>query len=192
MQKDSRRDFPKNAKVLPGRQVILGSVALCLIAVALVFGLKPANLPIESPADQAGAMTDTVVKAGCQVIQNLSYIPCGHSVTRRTDIPTELIGKTRSDVEAAYDQYRVTEFLPTQVTMSQELNMYCASHLILMPDESGMLCVFENKYGDALMLKDSLDLPLKDLPEAIQEEVKNGKGFDDATALEQWLESVES
>lgn len=192
MQNDSRRTFPKALKTVSIRQVLLGAFGLAVIALALFIGLKPANAPTENPADQAGAMPDTIVQAGCQIIQKISYTPCGHSIVRRMDIPTELVGKTRSDVEAAYDQYRVTEFMPEEISMATELNLFCAAHVILMPDESGVLCVFENKYGDALLMKKSLDLPIADLPDAIAEEVRPGKGFSDMPALEQWLESMES
>jgi len=192
MQNDSRRTFKKTLKTVSIRQVMLGSLGLAILFLALFIGLKPAKAPAENPANQAGAMPDTLVKAGCQIIQQISYAPCGHSITRRMDVPTELAGKTRADVEMAYDQYRVTEFTPEEITMTTELNLFCAAHVILMPDESGVLCIFENKYGDALLMKKSLDLATGDLPDAIAEEVRRGKGFDTIEALEQWLESMES
>lgn len=190
---DSKRFFPKQRGIFPGRQVILGAAALAVIGIVLAFSLKPATVEQPAPgADQVGSLVGTQVAQGCQVVQHLSYTPCGHSITRRMDIPTELVGKQRGDVEAAYDLYRVTAFSPTQIEMEQELDMYCAKHVVLLPDESGVLCVFQNKYGDALALLSSLETPLQDLPEAVQEEIRKGKGFDDLASLEQWLESVES
>ena len=76
--------------------------------------------------------------------------------------------------------------------MEQTFDFYCAQHQVLMPDASGMLCVFENRYGDALALVRTLDTPLSALPEAVQEELRAGKGFDSAEELERWLESIES
>jgi hypothetical protein len=192
MQNDSRRSFPRRLKTVSARQVLFGSIGLVVIALILFIGLRPASAPAETPADLAGAMPDTLLKTGCQIIQQIKYTPCGHSITRRMDLPAELVGKTRADLEQAYDQYRVTEFMPEQVSMATELSIFCAAHVILMPDETGVLCIFENKYGDALMLKSSLELSLTDLPDALREEVKKGKGFDDTKALEQWLEAAES
>lgn len=63
---------------------------------------------------------------------------------------------------------------------------------MLMPDASGVLCVFENRYGDALALVRSLETPLSALPESVQEEVRQGKVFDTAEELERWMESIES
>ncbi|MEG2702352.1 MAG: hypothetical protein RSA65_07025, partial [Clostridia bacterium] len=57
---------------------------------------------------------------------------------------------------------------------------------------AGILCVFQNKYGDALALVNELELELSSLPAAVQEELRQGVGFATAGELEQWLESVES
>ena len=37
-----------------------------------------------------------------------------------------------------------------------------------------------------------LGVPLSDLPDDVQEEVRPGLGFDDEVTLEKWLESVQS
>ena len=76
--------------------------------------------------------------------------------------------------------------------MEQHLQMYCPDHMVLMPDGAGMLCVFENKYGDALSLVKELSIPLKSLPAAAQEDVEHGLGFSTPEEMEMWLESVES
>ena len=57
---------------------------------------------------------------------------------------------------------------------------------------AGVLCVFQNKYGDGLALVNELDLELSALPSAIQEDLRHGMGFSTLAELEQWLESVES
>ena len=76
--------------------------------------------------------------------------------------------------------------------MEQALNLYCPEHLVLMPDESGMLCIFRNTYGDALGLVTELNIPLAELPDAVQEELRPGKGFSTQEELDAWLEAAES
>lgn len=61
-----------------------------------------------------------------------------------------------------------------------------------MPDDSGHLCAFRNQYGDALALVKETGVLLTDLPDAYQEELRPGKGFDTEEALDLWLESIES
>ena len=76
--------------------------------------------------------------------------------------------------------------------MAQTLALYCPQHVVLLPDEGGMLCVFQNKYGDALALVKELDLLLTELPDAVQQTVRSGKGFATIEELEKWLEGADS
>lgn len=177
------------------RQLLTGCAMLLGLAVLLIVGLTPrdALAPEETP-DAAQVRTDAsaALAEDCQVIQHLSYTPCGHSMTRRQTLPTELIGKGREEVAAAYDAWQVTSFAPSEVVMEQALDMHCPEHLVLMPDEGGYLCIFQNRYGDALALVEELGVSMNELADAVQDEVRPGKGFDTQEALEQWLESVES
>lgn len=173
------------------RQLLLGTAALLGMAVLLIVGLTPRTAAAPDAA-QVGGESATLLAEDCALVQHMTYTPCGHEVTRRQTLPPELAGKTRADLEAAYDAWQVTSFSAREVTMGQSLGMYCPRHMVLMPDDSGMLCVFRNKYGDALALVEALDLPISDLPDACQEELRPGKAFDTQEALAQWLEAAES
>ena len=191
----------KWGKALPiNRQVLLGAATLVAAAVLLIIGLYPRDAaapdldttpPPENAADAAGTQPSRV-EAGCELVQQISYSRCDHKIERRTPISQELVGKTRQELEAAYDGWQVTEFLPKRVTMARQFPLYCAQHVVLMPDEAGVLSLFENKYGDAMAFVRSLEIDMDSLPESTQEEVRLGKGFDSLKEVEQWLESIES
>lgn len=175
------------------RQIILGSLTLLGMAVLLIVGLTPRSASAPEPdAAQVGGESAITLSADCAMVQHITYTPCGHDLTRRQALPPELAGKTRADLEAAYDAWQVTSFSSTEVAMEQSLDMYCPEHMILMPDDSGMLCIFQNKYGDALALVEALDLPLTELPDSYQEEIRPGKGFSTQDDLAQWLEAADS
>ena len=194
-QWDKQPSKPQQKALIDRRQIILGSLTLLGMALLLIVGLTPrsASAPEDNqPAAQVGSSTVQTLNADCALIQHLTYTPCGHSLTRRQTLPPDLAGKTRADLEAAYDTWQVTSFAPGEVTMEQSLAMYCPEHMILMPDDSGMLCIFQNKYGDALALVEALELPLSDLPDSYQEEIRPGKPFPTQTELSQWLEAADS
>lgn len=194
-QWDKQPDKPQVKALIDRRQIILGSLTLLGMALLLIVGLTPrsATAPQADPdAAQVGSDTMQALNADCVMVQHLSYAPCGHSLTRRQTLPPDLAGKTRADLEAAYDAWQVTSYAPAEVTMEQSLNMYCPEHVVLMPDDSGMLCIFQNKYGDALALVEALELPISDLPDSYQEELRPGKGFDAQEELAQWLEAADS
>ena len=192
---EKKPDKPQVRAVIDRRQLILGMLTLLGMAVLLTVGLTPRSASAPDPLpDAAQAVCDAAMRLSseCQVVQRMVYAPCGHEVTRRQALPAELAGKTRADLEAAYDLWQVTSFAPGEASMERTLDMFCPEHYVLLPDESGMLCVFQNRYGDALALVKELNVPLNELPEAYREELRPGRGFDSMEELTQWLESVES
>lgn len=177
------------------RQLLTGSAMLAGLMLLLIVALVPKSTVDDSvPPEAAQVRSDTqqTTNADCQLIQHMTYAPCGHELTRRQVIPAELAGKNREAVSAAYDTWTITSFASAEVVMEQTLSLYCPEHVVLMPDEGGMLCVFQNKYGDALALVKELDLLLTELPDDAQQAVRTGKGFATIEELEQWLEGVES
>ena len=168
----------------------LGTLAL-LAAAALL--LIPSAATDEPTPLQAVDSADVATPAeGCELMQLLSYTRCEHSVTRRVTAPVEIYGKTLAEVEALYPEWRITEYGAKLIKMEQQLSLFCPDHMVLMPDGAGMLCVFENKYGDALALVNELNIAVSSLPAAAQEDVEMGLGFDTPEEMEMWLESVES
>lgn len=175
------------------RQLLTGGAMLLGLALLMVVALAPKSTVDDAPQTaQVRSDAQQTTNADCQLIQHMTYAPCGHDLTRRMTIPTELAGKNRADVSAAYDAWQITSFAAAEVVMEQTLSLHCPQHVVLMPDEGGMLCVFQNKYGDALALVKELDLLLTELPEETQQELRRGKGFDTIEALEKWLEGADS
>ena len=179
------------ARMITRGQLLLGMTVLLAMAVLMAVGLTPRQAP-DDPLTQVGAEPAARLAEGCQVVQKLTYAPCGHAVTRRQALPTELYGKTREDAQAAYEPFRITGFSAEVLEMEQALDMFCPEHVVLKPNESGVLCIFENRYGDALALVRELETLLRDLPDSCQQELLPGKGFDTLADLESWLESLDS
>lgn len=176
------------------RQLLTGGAMLLGLALLLIVALAPKSTVDDTLPEVAQVRSDAqqTTNADCQLIQHMTYTPCGHDLTRRQTIPTELVGQNREALSAAYDAWQITSFASAEVVMEQTLSLYCPEHVVLMPDEGGMLCVFQNKYGDALALVKELDLLLSELPDDVQQTVRAGKGFSTIEELEKWLESSDS
>lgn len=171
--------------------LILSAAAMLALAAAAFLLPGEADAPAETPAREASA-DDVTLADGCELLQTLTYTRCEHAVTRRVTAPVELHGKNLQEVSALYPEWQVTEFSPALVKMEQQPDLFCPDHMVVMPSGAGVLCVFENKYGDALALVRELDVEVSALPAAVQEEVERGIGFSTAEELEMWLEGVES
>lgn len=173
------------------RQLLSGSALLLGLALVMILAMIPLRSS-DSDAEQVSRDAARALQADCALIQQMTYAPCGHQVTRRVALPAELAGKGRSEMEAAYDAWQVTAFAPAEVSMERTIDLYCPQHIVLLPDETGKLCAWQNKYGDALALVKSLDAAASELPQDAQEAVRRGLAFDTLEALEKWVESAES
>lgn len=165
-------------------------------AAAAVMAAAVLMLPArgEAPAaDDAQVSADRVTLSDTsQLYQTLTYTRCDHTVTRRVTAPVELYGRTLEETAALYAEWQVTEFSPAEMKMERRLDMFCPDHRVVMPDGAGYLCVYENKYGEAMALVRETQIRLSDLPAAVQEECRFGVGFATAQEMEMWLEGVES
>ena len=82
-------------------------------------------------------------------------------------------------------------YQPGQV-VSKTLAQNDALSVTLFAFDKGEEISAHDSRGDALALVRELGVPLSDLPDDVQEEVRPGLGFDDEVTLEKWLESVQS
>ena len=172
--------------------LIGAAVLLIAVAAALLWpseSLAPAQeeQTQSAAADQAARLED-----GAELFQRFTYTRCNHVVTRRVTAPVELYGKTLEEAQPLYPEWRITEFSPKALRMERQVPLFCPDHQVLMPNAAGTLCIYENKYGDALALVSELSVAVSALPAAAQEEVQDGLGFSTLEELEAWLENMES
>ncbi len=171
--------------------LLLGVAVLFLLTAGAILTLKSRQEP-EVPSQQVAGAEVVRVRDGAEVLQTLTYSRCEHTVTRRVTAPVELYGKTLEEVKPLYPEWQITGFSAQEVAMARRPDLFCPAHLVLMTDDAGKLCVYRNKYGEALALEKTLETDVSLLPAAVQEELENGIGFGTEEALAGWLESMES
>ncbi len=179
--------FKGSAAVL----IVSAAVLLLLAVFAAAFGRGNDRQPQDALL-QVGGAGAVRVSDGAEVLQTLTYTRCTHTVTRRVTAPVELYGKTLEEVQPLYPEWQITGFSATEVSMSRQPDLFCPAHLVLMTGDNGKLCVYRNKYGDALALEKQLDAEASAFPADVQAELKLGIGFGTEEALSGWLENMES
>lgn len=172
--------------------VLIFSAAVLLLLVGAALGTVASRRVEPAPAKEAGASDAVRVSETAELLQTLTYSRCEHTVTRRLTAPVELYGLTLEEVTPLYPEWQITQFGAEEIHMTQRPDLYCPDHLVLMADGTGRLCIFRNKYGDALALEKELESQLSSFPAAVQEELTFGIGFSTAEELSAWLESAES
>ncbi len=151
---------------------------------------------VESAEAPAGADLSAQTNRETYLHRTLYYAPCGHSVQRREKLPAQLVGLTRSVLEkeigGLYENAAVTGFSAGEVDITTRMDMPCPLHWVLRGGEDGLLAVWQNTTGEALSVVRKTDIPVTVAAEEEQDELRDGRMFDDVQALEGYLESLSS
>ena len=151
---------------------------------------------VESAEAPAGADLSAQTNRETYLHRTLYYAPCGHSVQRREKLPAQLVGLARSVLEkeigGLYENAAVTGFSAGEVDITTRMDMPCPLHWVLQGGEDGLLAVWQNTTGEALSVVRKTDIPVTAAAEEEQDELRDGRMFDDVQALEGYLESLSS
>lgn len=151
---------------------------------------------VESAEAPAGADLSAQTNKETYLHRTLYYAPCGHSVQRREKLPAQLVGLTRGALEkeigGLYENAAVTGFSAGEVDITTRMDMPCPLHWVLRGGEDGLLAVWQNTTGEALSVVRKTDIPVTAAAEEEQDELRDGRMFDDVQALEGYLESLSS
>ena len=151
---------------------------------------------VESAEAPAGADLSAQTNRETYLHRTLYYAPCAHSVQRREKLPAQLVGLTRGALEkeigGLYENAAVTGFSAGEVDITTRMDMPCPLHWVLRGGEDGLLAVWQNTTGEALSVVRKTDIPVTAAAEEEQDELRDGRMFDDVQALEGYLESLSS
>lgn len=151
---------------------------------------------VESVEAPAGADLSAQTNRETYLHRTLYYAPCGHSVQRREKLPAQLVGLTRGALEkeigGLYENAAVTGFSAGEVDITTRMDMPCPLHWVLQGGEDGLLAVWQNTTGEALSVVRKTDIPVTAAAEEEQDELRDGRMFDDVQAMEGYLESLSS
>lgn len=151
---------------------------------------------VESVEAPAGADLSAQTNRETYLHRTLYYAPCGHSVQRREKLPAQLVGLTRGVLEkeigGLYENAAVTGFSAAEVDVSTRMDVPCPLHWVLRAGDDGLLAVLQNTTGETLTVVRRTDIPVALAAGEEQDELRDGRMFDDVQALEGYLESLSS
>ena len=150
---------------------------LIIVLVAALLCLMPArgaDAPNEKKPQTAAAQSVESVEA-----------PAGADLSAQTNRETYLH-------RTLYENAAVTGFSAGEVDITTRMDMPCPLHWVLRGGEDGLLAVWQNTTGEALSVVRKTDIPVTAAAEEEQDELRDGRMFDDVQALEGYLESLSS
>ena len=101
-------------------------------------------------------------------------------------------GALEKEIVGLYEKAAVTGFSAGEVDMTTRMDIPCPLHWVLRGGEDGLLAVWQNTTGEALSVVRKTDIPVTAAAEEEQDELRDGRMFDDVQALEGYLESLSS
>lgn len=191
----------------PYRYLLAAAVLAALLCFLPARGADAPDQPEQTPertakqtdvpqGEPAGADLSDRTQKNAYLHQTMYYAPCGHSVQRREKLPTRLVGLTRgaleSEIGAVLPGATVTGFSAGEVDVTLRKDIPCPLHWVLKGGDDGLLCVLQNQDGEALGVIRRTDIPVTAAPESEQDDLREGRMFDDVQALEGYLESLSS
>lgn len=178
--------------------------AMCLFPVRVKEEPAPGQATAHAAPDAEGAGGEEAVGAdlsertgaGCMLHRTIRYLPCGHSVQRREALPPALVGLSRAALEeelpAAIPGAEVTGFSAGEVDIAVAMEIPCGLHWVLRCGDDGLLCVLQNRMGEALELVRRTEISLSLTPQDERGALREGRIFDNVQALEGYLENLSS
>ena len=191
----------------PYRYLLAAAVLAALLCFLPARGADAPDQPEQTPeltarqtdvpqGEPAGADLSDRTQKNAYLHQTLYYAPCGHSVQRREKLPARLVGLTRGALEkeigGLYENAAVTGFSTGEVDMTTRMDVPCPLHWVLRAGDDGLLTVLQNTTGETLTVVRRTDIPVALAAGEEQDELRDGRMFDDVQALEGYLESLSS
>jgi hypothetical protein len=184
MEAERKRDH--SGKIL----LIVLLTGLLLVAAGIYFSYR-SKQPQNNTSQETVKTAVSRVAVGAQLEQTLNYQRCGHSVVRTVTSPPEWAGLSADELNDKIDMaWRVTEFSPERILMSENIMSFCPAHYVLMPDETGMVCVWSNRLGDGMERVYDTGINLTDTREDVRELIRVGRAFDTLDEAQAYIKSA--
>ena len=101
-------------------------------------------------------------------------------------------GALEKEIGGLYENAAVTGFSAAEVDVSTRMDVPCPLHWVLRAGDDGLLAVLQNTTGETLTVVRRTDIPIALAAGEEQDELRDGRMFDDVQALEGYLESLSS
>ena len=143
-----------------------------------------------------GALVGFLAQHNANVVFCGGIGPGAQNAQRREKLPARLVGLTRGALEkeigGLYENAAVTGFSAAEVDVSTRMDVPCPLHWVLRAGDDGLLAVLQNTTGETLTVVRRTDIPVALAAGEEQDELRDGRMFDDVQALEGYLESLSS
>lgn len=133
---------------------------------------------------------DEKVSPNAKIIITETYQKCGHTVTRKEDVPREIINLNKEHVEEYYKGWNVDEFCSSEIKISRKNKGICNEHYVIGELNGFISISVKNDIGESIF-KGVTDIAVQYLPEEDLQKLKQGIEIVGKDNLNKFLEDFE-
>ena len=144
---------------------------------------------------QQGNMLETnsgeeKISPNCSFTLKQYYEKCGHTTRQYSNIPEELVNKTREQLHEDYPDWEIETFASNEIVLSKKMEGECGEHYIVR-DTNGKLTVYQVTENGQEIEFEQTEISTEYLTETDKINMKNGIRVNGKEELNQLIEDFE-
>ena len=133
---------------------------------------------------------ETTVSPNAYVIMIEKYKKCGHTITKKEEVPREIVNLNEQKVKEYYSDWNLDKFSSEEIEISKEKNGICGEHYVLRESDGYISISTKNDIGEYIF-KALTDIPVQYLPEQDLTNLEKGIEIIGRENLNRFLEDFE-
>lgn len=144
---------------------------------------------------QQGNMLETnseeeKISPNCSFTLKQYYEKCGHTTRQYSNIPEELVNKTKEQLHEDYPDWEIETFASNEIVLSKKVEGECGEHYIVR-DTNGKLTVYQVTENGQEIEFEQTEISTEYLTETDKINMKNGIRVNGKEELNQLIEDFE-
>ncbi len=93
---------------------------------------------------QANTQEQIQLSPNCSFTFQTHYEECGHTSRQYNNIPTQLVNKTKEEIQQLYNDWEITTFTSNEVVLDKNMEGECGEHYVLR-EVAGKIVIYVMK-----------------------------------------------
>ena len=130
------------------------------------------------------------ISPNCLITLKKHYNKCGHTTKEYVDVSSDLVNKTKNDLQNKYEGWEIEKFSPTEISLYKEFDGECGEHYIIKEENDKIVIYRINEEGEE-EIYETTEIAVDYLTEDDKENIKNGIKVNGQEELNQLIEDFE-
>ena len=144
---------------------------------------------------QQGNMLETnsdeeKISPNCSFTLKQYYEKCGHTTRQYSNIPEELVNKTREKLQESYPDWEIKTFASNEIVLSKKMEGECGEHYVVR-DTEGKVTIYQVTESGQEIEFEQTEISTEYLTETDKINMENGMRVNGKEELNQLIEDFE-